>query len=532
MSAVAVPAAACPRLAGLARRMAALRGWRRFWAALLCGLIGAGAFAPLWLLPLLLPAFMGLVWMAEGAERGRAAFWLGWSFGFGHFVGGFYWIGIAMTVDFATYWWFLPISVGGLAAGMALYPAIVLWLAWRSRFRGLAWLLLFAALWLLSEWFRAWVLTGFPWNQLGQVWGFAPEMLQLASLTGVWGLTLITLLAAAAPALLGLPGVGRRQAWGGVLGSWLLLAGTLAFGLVRLMGAPTPGEEAVEGVRLRLVQPSVEQSLKWRQDLANQHLLTLARLTGAPGIEGITHVVWPETAVPFNLEREAGLRGDLGSLLPPGALLITGAPRLDAEGAYNALYVLDGQGEILSTYDKAHLVPFGEYTPFPELLAGLAITGGGFTPGPGLQTLAVPGLPGSSPLICYEVIFSGAVALPDAARPGLLLNITNDAWFGRSSGPYQHLAQARLRAVEEGLPLVRAANNGITTVIDPYGRLLGRLEQDRVDYLDSVLPQALAPAPVYAKVGTLVLWPLVVAPVFLALSVHFRTRARHGKLVP
>lgn len=524
--------AACPRLERPARRLAALRGWPRFWAALLCGLLGSAAFAPLWILPLLLPSFMGLLWLAAGATRGRAAFWLGWAFGFGHFLGGFYWVGIAMTVDLATYWWFLPISVGGLAAGMALYPALVVWLVWRSRVRGLAWLVLFAALWLLAEWFRAWVLTGFPWNQLGQVWGFAPEMLQLASLTGVWGLTLITLLAAAAPALLGLPGVGRRQAWGGVIGSWLLLAGAFAFGVLRLMGAPAAGEAAVEGVRLRLVQPSVEQSLKWRQDLANQHLLTLARLTASPGIEDITHVVWPETAVPFNLEREQGLRRDLGALLPPGALLITGAPRLDEQGAYNALYVLDGQGAILQTYDKAHLVPFGEYTPFPELLGGLAVTGGGFTPGPGVQTLDIPGLPGSSPLICYEVIFSGAVALPGAGRPGLLLNITNDAWFGRSSGPFQHLAQARLRAVEEGLPLVRAANNGITTVIDPHGRLLGRLDLDAVDYLDAVLPQALAPAPLYARVGTLVLWPLVLVPVFLALLVNSRIRARHAGVVP
>jgi apolipoprotein N-acyltransferase len=517
----------CPRLGRLAERLGALAGWRRFWLALGLGLLSATAFAPLWFLPALLPAFMGLAWMAAGATRGRSAFWLGWAFGFGHFLGGFYWVGIAMTVDLAAFWWFLPISVGGLAAGMALYTALALWLAHKTRLRDGPWLLVFAALWLLAEWFRSFVLTGFPWNQLGQVWAFAPETLQLASVTGIWGLTLLTLLAALAPALLGLPGVGRRVAWGLAGGSWGLLLAALAFGLLRLAGAPAPGAAAVPGVAIRLVQPSVEQTLKWRPELRQQHLQTLVTLTRGPGLERVTHVVWPETAVPYNLAQEPELRRALGAILPPGATLITGAPRIDDSGAYNSLYALDGAGSILATFDKAHLVPFGEYVPFPALLGAFAVTGGGFTPGPGLATLSLPGLPGVSPLICYEVIFSGAVVAPDAPRPGLLLNLTNDAWFGRSSGPYQHLAQARLRAVEEGLPLLRAANNGVTAMLDPYGRVLGRLGLDRVDFLDVVLPQALAPAPIYATVGPLVLVPLLLGPVLLALLLDRRTRARH-----
>jgi len=520
-------AAACPRLGRLADRLGALAGWRRFWAALGLGLLSATAFAPLWILPALLPAFMGLAWMAAGAGSGRRAFWLGWAFGFGHFLGGFYWVGIAMTVDLAAFWWFLPISVGGLSAGMALYPALVLWLAQRSGFRGLAWLLVFAPLWLLSEWFRSFVLTGFPWNQLGQVWAFAPETLQLASVTGIWGLTLLTLLAATAPALLGLPGVGRRAAWSGLAATWSLLAAALLFGLLRLAAAPAVGEAVVPGVKLRLVQPSVEQTLKWKPELRQQHLQTLATLTRSPGLEQITHVIWPETAVPYNLWEEPALRQALGGILPPGATLITGAPRIErGAGAFNSLYALDGQGNILAVFDKAHLVPFGEYVPFPALLGAFAVTGGGFTPGPGLKTLELPGLPGASPLICYEVIFSGAVVAPDAPRPGLLLNITNDAWFGHSSGPFQHLAQARLRAVEEGLPLVRAANNGISAVVDPYGRVLGRLELDRITFFDVSLPQPLAQAPIYAKVGLLMLVPLLLGPVFLALLLDRRTRAR------
>lgn len=525
------PGPACPRLARLAAGFAALAGWRRFWTAVGLGLLSATAFAPLWILPALLPAFMGLAWMAEGAAGGRGAFWLGWAFGFGHFLGGFYWVGIAMTVDLAAFWWFLPISVGGLAAGMALYPALVLWLARKSGFRGGAWILLFAALWLLAEWFRAWVLTGFPWNQLGQVWAFAPEPLQLASLTGVWGLTLLTLLAATTPALLGRAATGRRAAWAGVATSWGLLLAALLFGLLRLGTAPAPGEAAVPGVALRLVQPSVEQTLKWKPELREQHLRLLAELTRRPGLERITHVVWPETAVPFNLAEMPDLRRSLGELLPAGALLVTGAPRLaQGEGAFNSLYVLDGAGTIAALYDKAHLVPFGEYVPFPALLGAFAVTGGGFTPGPGLVSLEIPGLGGASPLICYEIIFSGAVVAGDAPRPALLLNITNDAWFGRSSGPFQHFAQARLRAVEEGLPLVRAANNGISAVVDPHGRVLGRLGLDEIAFLDVVLPQPLAPAPFYAKVGPLVLVPLLLGPALLALLLDRRTRARQQRV--
>lgn len=519
-------AAVCPRLARLATRMAALAGWRRFWCAVGLGLLSSLAFAPLWVVPALLPAFMGLVWMASGATRGRSAFWLGWAFGFGHFLGGFYWVGIAMTVDFATYWWFLPISVGGLAAGMALYPALVTWLAYRTRFRGAAWLLVFAPLWLLAEWFRSFVLTGFPWNQLGQVWAFAPEPLQLASITGVWGLTLLTLLAAGAPALLGLP-VGRRVAWGTLAGTWGLLLAALAFGFLRLAAAPAPAAEGSD-VALRIVQPSVEQTLKWRRDLAQEHVERLMDLTRSPGLAKVSLVVWPETAVPYNLWEEEELRQALGALLPPGATLITGAPRIArGEGAFNALYALDDQGRILATFDKAHLVPFGEYVPFPSILGAFAVTGGGFTPGPGLQTLALPGLPAFSPLICYEVIFSGAVVADGPIRPALLLNITNDAWFGRSSGPFQHFAQARLRAVEEGLPLVRAANNGISAVVDPYGRTIGALGLDQVAFLDAVLPQPLARIPIYAKVGVLVLVPLLLVPALLALLLDRRTRAEH-----
>jgi len=511
-------AAPPPRLAA---RLAALRGWRRFGLALALGLLSATAFAPLWLLPALVPAFVGLLWLLQGAGRGRGAFVIGWAFGFGHFLGSFYWVGIAMTVDFARFWWFLPISVGGLAAGMALYIAIAAWIVWQSRWQGAARLLLLAAVWLLMEWFRAWVLSGFSWNQLGAVWTFAPETMQLASLTGIWGLSLLTLLAAGAPALFAEPTIGRREAWATLAVAWGLLLAALVFGIARLAAAPPSGEPAVPGVGLRLVQPSVEQTLKWRPELRARHVERLIELTQtAADTLPITHVVWPETAVPYNLWQDDALRQILAGLVPTGGLLITGAPRYEqGVGSWNSLYALDATGSIVAYYDKAHLVPFGEYVPLQALLGrlNLTVTQGSFLAGPGLQTLALPGLPAASPLICYEVIFAGEVVAADAPRPGFLLNITNDAWFGQSSGPFQHFAQARLRAVEEGLPLVRAANNGISAVVDPYGRVVASLGLNEVGVLDSALPSALEGETLFAQLSAWLLVPLVLVPVMVAL---------------
>lgn len=510
----------------LAARLGALAGWRRLGLALLLGLCSSLAFAPLWVLPALLPAFAGLVWLLAGVRRGRSAFAVGWAFGVGHFLGGLYWVGIAMTVDFARFWWFLPISVGGLALGLALFIGLAAWLTWASGTRGFSRLLVLATAWMLAEWLRSWVLTGFPWNQLGSVWAFDAWPIQIVSLGGIWGLTILTLLAAAAPALLGEADLGRRRRLAGLAGACGPMAAALIFGLLRLQSAPAAGSETVEGVGLRLVQPSVEQTLKWRADLRAEHVERLIALTRQPaGAIPVTHVIWPETAVPYNLWRDDELRALLGGIVPPDGLLITGAPRYQqGEGSWNSLYAIDTAGSIVAVYDKAHLVPFGEYVPFRSLLGSLdiTVTQGSFEAGDGLKTLALPGLPPASPLICYEVIFSGAVTAGDGApRPAWLLNITNDAWFGRSSGPYQHFAQARLRAVEEGLPLVRSANNGISAVIDPHGRVLGALGQDAVGILDAELPRGLDSSTIYSTLST---FPVVMALLLPALVVAVRSR--------
>lgn len=495
----------------LAGRLRAAAGWRRLGLAVLLGLLAAAALPPLYALPLLVPAFAGLVWLLDGSATRRSAFGVGWAFGVGYFFAGLYWVGIAMTVDFAAFWWFLPIAVGGLSFGLALFTGAATLAARRLLWRGPGRIFALAGAWLLAEWLRGWVLTGFPWNLIGTVWAFSDTMLQPAALGGVWLLSALTVFAAAGFATLGDAGTRRRR-WGlPALGLGLLLLAAGA-GALRLGLAPPPGEPAVEDVRLRIVQPSIAQDLKWQRELRLEHLRTQAELSMQPGWQEITHVIWAETAVPFLLNLQPSLLAELSRLARPGTVFLTGAPTQDGEGreapAYNSVLALSQGGEIAARYDKFHLVPFGEYVPLRELLGMEKITGGrrDFTPGPGLRTLALPGLPPVGPLICYEVIFSGRVTAE--TRPGWLLNLTNDAWFGTSSGPYQHFASARLRAVEEGLPLVRAANNGISAVVDPYGRTVVRLRLNAVGTLDSGLPQALAPTP-YALTGRWVLVPLV-----------------------
>jgi apolipoprotein N-acyltransferase len=518
------PAAGAGWPVRLAAGLAGLSGWRRHGAAALCGALASAALPPLHLVPLLIPAFTGLLWLLDGAARRREAALLGWSFGFGHMLTGLYWIGIAFLVDSARFGLAMPFAVLGLSAGLALFPALAVVAAAWPGWRGPARVALLAAAWLAAEMLRAWVLTGFPWNLIGNVWSFAPAMLQLAALTGVWGLSAVTVFAAAAPAVLAEPGAGRGRAAFAAL-ALMLPALVWGGGALRLAVAPAPGAETVDGVMLRLVQPSIDQASKWLPELRRGHIENQMRLSSGPAARPVSHVIWSETAVPYLLDGEPELRAQLAGIVPRGGLLIAGAPRLDRSGErrrlWNSLHALDGTGAVVGTYDKHHLVPFGEYTPLRAVLGWLGLgklTVGsqGFNAGPGLATLDLPGLPPFSPLICYEAIFPGRVAA-EGARPQWLLNATNDAWFGTSSGPYQHFASARIRAVEEGLPLVRVANTGISAVVDPYGRLLGRLRLNQVGILDSALPRPAEGVTLYARYGDRIGLFLIVIWAFSAL---------------
>jgi apolipoprotein N-acyltransferase len=497
-------------LAGAAARVVRLRGWRRRVLAFLLGLLAALALPPFYIFPLLIVGLTGLLWLIDARRPALASFSAGWWWGFGHFIVAFYWIAESFLVDAARFGWMIPFAIGGLSAYMALFIALVALVTHRLNLTGPAKVIAFAALWTIGEWLRGHVLSGFPWDLTGYALAFSDALNQYAALGGIWGLSLLTVVVAAMPASLG---QGPRR-----LGLWccagaILLAGALAGGgALRLAGA---SRDMVPNVVLRLVQPAIPEDQKWAADRSEQNVALLRGLTlRVPGWERVSAAIWPETAVQFLLERDQRLRQYLGQVVPAGGLLLTGAMRGEPlqgelQKIFNSLMVLDHDGNLLGSSDKFHLVPLGEYVPLRRLFPFInKLTPGSvnFTQGPGARTLELPGLPPAGALICYEVIFPGRVVDPDH-RPQWLLNVTNDAWFGTSSGPYQHFASARLRAVEEGLPLVRAANTGISGLVDPYGRVLDTIPLGQSGVHDIPLPAALPGLTIYARYGD---WTLIV----------------------
>tara|TARA_R110002110_G_scaffold415612_6_gene652069 strand:+ start:95142 stop:96710 length:1569 start_codon:yes stop_codon:yes gene_type:complete len=507
-----------------AERTRALTGWRRVVTCLLLGAVSALALPPFYIVPVLVPAFVGLLWLIEGADatarRRRLGLWVGFWFGFGHFIVGVHWIAEPLLVDPARTAWLIPFALPGLAAVLAVFPALVCGAlaALPLRAAPVARVFALASLWMVAEFVRGIVFTGFPWNLMGYVWAGAPPMMQVTAVVGVLGLSGLTILAAGMPAILGADGMSAARRWGLTLAVTIALPLALwAGGKARLAGA---GDALVPDVRLRIVQANIAQRDKWDPNLRAAHLERYLSLSRTPADTAPTHVIWPESAVPFLLANDPPARIRAAAAVPPGGALITGAVRRvfvdDAPQFRNALLVIDAAADVQQVYDKSHLVPFGEYVPLRGILPIDKIVPGqgDFVAGPGRRLLDIPGLPVVSPLICYEAIFSGQVT-PRGERPGWLLNLTNDAWFGTFAGPQQHFAIASTRAVEEGLPMVRAANTGISAVVDPYGRVIARLDIGEQGILDSGLPVALSPTP-FARWGELI--PMILAALFLVFA--------------
>jgi apolipoprotein N-acyltransferase len=498
-------------LADFAARLRTLAPWQLLLAAGLAGGLSALAQAPFYLWPLIFVTLPVFVWLTDASGGARRPWLLaalvGWAFGFGYFLIGLHWIAFAFLVDIKAHLWLLPFAMVLLPGGLALFFAVPIALArlvWPNDWRRVA---VFAASLSLFEWLRGHILTGFPWNLFGYAWSGSDWMIQSASLYGIYALSLLTILAAAAPAAL-LRADGTRAPWrlpvvAAVAGPVLFLA----FGLVRLPAAAMP---SVEGVALRIVQPDVPQAERWKDEFFLRNWRTLIDLTRAPGLESRTHVIWPEAAPPLLMLAEPEALKVVGDVLPDHTLLLSGVVRRESAAPrdrfFNSMAVIDGRGHVLSTYDKAHLVPFGEYMPLQQVFDSLGITkitggSGGYSTGSGMKTLALPSGPPVGPLICYEIIFPDEVIDP-AARPQWLVNLTDDSWFGPWVGPYQHLGIARVRAAEEGLPVVRAANTGVSAIIDPYGRVVASLDLNNQGVVDGTLPRAL-PMTFYARFGDL-----------------------------
>lgn len=502
-----------------ASRVSALSGARRLLASAAGGAIAALSLPPAGLWPALIVGLGLLIWLLDGVagehralkRRMVSAALVGWSFGFGYFVTSLYWLGFAFLVDADRFALLMPLGVAALPAGLAVFwagaaaGAIAAWQPGPRRAVTLA--VALAA----GEWLRGHVLSGFPWNAPGYAAGALDGLGQGAAFVGLYGMTLLVLLWAGLAAVLASEALSRRA----LLGVALLLAAAplaLAAGHWRLATASTA---MFENVSLRIVQANIAQGDKWVPEHRDEIVAAHLELSTSGGLAGVTHLVWPESAVPMLIDEAPEARERLVRALPDHVTLLLGALRRelhDPAGTpsvrmYNSLFAVSGAGAILARYDKWRLVPFGEYLPFEALLKPLGLRQFvplplGFSAGPAPRTLAIEGTPGFAPLVCYEAIFPRAL-IDRQDRPEWLLNVTNDGWFGNTAGPYQHLEQARFRAIEEGLALVRAANTGISAVIDPYGRILHRLPLGEAGRFDSPLPRPLPPT-VYAVWGD---WP-------------------------
>lgn len=513
-------------------------GWRRALIAFAAGAISVLALAPFNLWPILFLTFPVAVWLIDGSGTGRlgggvAAAIAGWFFGFGYFLAGLYWIGHAFLVDAKTFGWLLPFAVTALPAGLAIFTGIGFALARLLWQRGPVRILALAVALTFVEWLRGHVLSGFPWNSYGYALTGSLILAQTLSVVGLWGMTALSIAIFASPATLADEAIDTKRRWLPFALSVAMLVVMAGYGAIRLALTPT---EFVKDVRLRIMQPNLPQDEKFnygaRQKIMSHYLSLSDRATTpqSSGLRDVTHLIWPESAFPFFLTRDGDALAQIANLLPEGTILLTGAARY-AESppgekrprAYNSVYAIDHDGTVLSVYDKVHLVPFGEYLPFQSALERLGFlqltkVQGGFQSGDRHRAYDLRGAPKFLPLICYEIVFPGAV-VPSGERPGWLLNVTNDAWFGISPGPHQHFQQARARSIEEGLPLVRAANNGISAVVDPLGRVIRQLPLGTEGILDSPLPRPIAPT-VYARLGDGLAGLMVVT--FLLIVLRYR----------
>lgn len=500
----ATPAAPGPRAARLQRGPLAPM------LALALGAAAALGFAPVGLFAPTLFGLAALYALAEAAPR--RSFALGFAWATGHFAVSLRWIAEAFTYQDKMPAWLGWPTVAGLAAFLALQPAAGLWAAHRLTRRSgpAARLWALPAAWIATEWVRGHLLTGFPWNPLAAATLDVPGLAQPAAIVGAFGLSGLIALAAA----------------GIALHRWREPAAVLA-----LAAALTAAERAANppgpapALTLLIAQPNIGQAQKWTS-APGLALDTLERLSRRPAASATPRaLLWPEVALPDNLlEHEPGTRARLARLLRPGDILLTGGLSVDADArgdataARNSVFALDHRGRIVARYDKAHLTPGGEYVPLRSVAEPLGLTrlapgALDFTPGPGPRTLALPGLPAVGVQICYELIFPGGVVQP-GARPAWLFNPSNDAWFA-DSGPAQHLALARLRAIEEGLPVARATPTGISAIIDSRGALAATLPQHAPGAIEAALPAARAPTP-FARLGNAL--PLALALAFAAMA--------------
>ncbi|MGN6488817.1 MAG: apolipoprotein N-acyltransferase [Devosia sp.] len=515
----------------LAETMMLSHGWRRFLLLVVAGAIAAASAPPLFFPPALFLTLPVWIWALDGAERKRSwlgrvfgpAFWIGFGFGLGYFTVALHWLGAAFLQQGGIFLLLMPFGIVGLAAILAVFWGLGSALAHLLWSGGWLRIVTFTACLALAEWARGHLFSGFPFDLIGYALTGTDQLMQLASVTGIYGLTLLAILLATTPALIW---PADQRGWARrVLPFTLAMAALVlqvGFGYWRLNNvAVAPRTD----MKVRMVQPMILDHADWSQGDPAQVITTLVDLSSArltpsdPGLDGITTLVWPESVFPFFLTSYPDALARIARLLPDETLLLTGAPRepigddglpIPDNPGYNSILAINTNGEVVASYDKSHLVPFGEYLPFQGFWRLFGINQfvpgtNGWAPGDGRRLMQVPGTPSFLALVCYEAVFSNDIGNPDEAQ--FILNVTNDAWFDGSVGPAQHAHLARLRSVETGLPMLRAANTGVTFATDPLGRITASLVPLQPGVLDVVPSQKLAQGTLFNRLGD---WPFFV----------------------
>jgi len=472
-------------------------------------------------------AFPLFLWLSDSLSSKLQNFLSSWGFAVGYFCVALYWVVVSLHVDLEKFFWLIPFSVLGLPALLASFFGIASVLIPWAQFKGISKIIFFASAWMLSELMRSYLFTGFPWALLGYIWEDMLPIAQLASMVGIFGVSLFSLGMLSAPYLwMTQP---RSLATRTYTGLWMILfCLTYAWGMNRLTTYQTLPDQST---RMRLVQPSIPQTLKWDHHHEYQNLRKLMQLTAQHQPQDLKVVLWPEAAITFLMTPE--VMKFVSQIVPSQGYLITGATRYTPPDLWTSLFVINSQGASLGIYDKHYLVPFGEYVPLRKILDQIykggvkKLTHGlrDYSNGTSPRYMNVSGIPPFVPLICYEIIYPGKISDSKGPQAKWIFNATNDAWFGDTAGPRQHLGIAQFRAIEEGLPLVRVANTGISAVISATGQILNRLEFNHTGVLDFELPGFIPPPSFFIQHKTSLLYGLIAFIILAILLAHTKQKA-------
>lgn len=496
--------------------------------ALLLGALSVLALPPFYQFYILLLTFPILLFLLENSKNGKQAFWIGYAFGFTFFAFGFSWIGNALLIDATTFGWLYPFVLLGSGSFFSFFIAIPAYLAskFESRYSKI---FAFASLWTIFEWIRSFLLTGFPWNLLGSVLAFDNNLVQFADTIGTYGLSMLTIIFCSSPFTL--INNYNKETFRKLKYIVIIIPSFLYLYGYHKTNNETFSEKS--DIKIRIVQPSIQQQLKWEEDSLENNFKTYIEMSQAEGMNDIDFTIWGETASPFPLNLDKEHLAEVTKAIPEKGHLITGSIRygydhnINQFRPANSLFVIDKSGKILDIYNKSHLVPFGEYIPLqkylPDWITPVTQVVGNFIQGNGNRAIKVPEKPSFGPLICYEIIFPHQI-INKEDRPEWIINITNDGWYGDSAGPHQHLVITRMRAIEEGITIVRTANSGISAVISKNGDILDSLSLNQKGYIDSYLPKNIQKTTLYSKFGNLPILILCLTNIIIAFFLRKNKR--------